>query len=374
MTRALGRTALLVFAATCTAASDLRAQALAEPILRGQALLGDTVLRSGTVILHRVSGDFQGEADSASVSSDGSFRFRLPAVPDPGRSEVYFASVRHAGILYFGKALTLPIQLDSTYEIQAYDTLMVPAQGRDLTVQARNIFLEAGEGGRWDVTDLFQVRNDEARTLVAQEGGVIWHHPLPEGAEGAEISQTDFTSGGAEVLAGEISVSAPIPPGERMFVVRYTVPDPFLSIPLPTKTEALEILIQEPAPPVEAPGLQQASQVELEPGSTFRRLAGADLAGQVVRLREGRRRFEPPVQWMAVILALILAAVGVWAVPASGGLRHTTSRQGWDRSALVLEVARLDEAFQSRADATPEERGAYEARRRDLLRRLAARG
>ncbi len=374
MTRALGRTALLVFAAACTAALGVRAQTLAEPILRGQALLGDTLLRSGTVILHRVSGDFQGEVDSASVRSDGSFTLQLPSVPDPGRSEVYFASVRHAGILYFGKALTLPIQLDSTYEIQTYDTLAAPLEGRDLTVQARSIFLEAGEGGRWSVTDLFQVRNDEARTLVAQEGGVIWHHPLPEGAEDVEVSQTDFGSGGAEVRAGEISVSAPIPPGERMFVVRYTVSDPFLSISLPTKTEALEILIQEPAPPLEAPGLELASQVELEPGSTFRRLTGADFAGQVVRLQEGRRRFEPPVRWMAVILALVLAAVGVWAVPASGARRQTTPRQRWDRGELILEVARLDEAFHSRADPTPEERGAYEARRRDLLRRLAARG
>jgi hypothetical protein len=41
----------------------------------------------------------------------------------------------------------------------------------------------------------------------------------------------------------------------------------------------------------------------------------------------------------------------------------------------VLEVARLDEAFASRrAAATPEERGAYEARRRDLMRRLASLG
>jgi hypothetical protein len=326
------------------------------------------------VILHRVSDDFQGEADSTSVGADGSFTFRLPAVPDPERSEVYFASVRHAGILYFGKALTLPVQLDSTYEIQAYDTLMTPPEGRDLTVQARNIFLEAGEGGRWNVTDLFQVRNDEPRTLVAPEGGVIWHHPLPEGVEGAEISHTDFSSGAAEVRAGEISVSAPMPPGERMFLVRYTVPDPFLSIPLPTKTELLEIMIQEPAPPLEAAGLEQASQVELEPGSTFRRLAGADLMGRVVRLEEGRPRSEPPVRWMAVILALLLAAVGVWAVPASGGRLQAAQRPGRDRRSLVLEVARLDEAFHSRADPTPEERGAYEARRRDLLRRLGALG
>jgi hypothetical protein len=379
VTRALGRSALLVLLAASGLGpgGPVLAQVPAEPLVRGRALLGDSVLRSGTVILHRVSESAQGEVDSTQVAPDGSFALRLPAVPDPERSEVYFASVRHAGILYFGKAITLPVQLDSLYEIQTYDTVMAPAGGVDLAVKGRSIFLEQAEGGRWQVTDLFEVLNDRPGTLVAREGGLIWSHPLPEGAQDAEVSQTDLIAGGAEVREGKLVITAPLPPGERLFVVRYAVPDPFLAIPFPTRTDALEILVREPAPLLESPALKPGEPAELEPGATFRRLTGATLEGTVVRLVEGQGATQPPVRWMAVTLAVLLTGVGLWAarsghaVPAPGAPRPAVR----DRRALILEAARLDEEFASRkAAATPEECGAYEARRRELLRRLGALG
>jgi hypothetical protein len=79
---------------------------------------------------------------------------------------------------------------------------------------------------------------------------------------------------------------------------------------------------------------------------------------------------------MAVTLAAVLAAVGLWAVRT--GIPGTAGRAGaadsQDRRSLVLEIARLDEAFASGASPTAEEREAYEARRRDLIRRLGALG
>jgi hypothetical protein len=364
-------------AAALTCGGGLHAQVPAEPVLQGRVLLGDSVLRAGTVVLHRVSESAQGEVDSARVAADGSFALRLPAVPDPARSDVYFASVRHAGILYFGKALTLAVQLDSLYEIQAWDTVMAPEGGADLAVAGRSIFLEEADDGRWQVTDLFEIVNDRAGTVVAREGSPVWSHPLPEGIRDAEVSQSDLVAGGAEVRDGTLVVTAPIPPGERLLVVRYTADDPFLAIPLPRRTDALEVLIREPAPPVGSPALRPGEPAELQPGTTFRRLTGAGLEGTVVRLTEGRSPGLPPVRWLAVGLALLLTGVGLWAArpgwsPSAPGARRPTEP---DRRALVLEVARLDEDFASRkATATPEERGAYEARRRELLRRLAALG
>lgn len=377
MTRAAGATALLalLLATGLPPGSRILAQVPADPVLRGRVLLGDSAPGTGTVILHRVSSDSQGEVDSVRVAADGSFAVRLPAVPDPERSEVYFASVRHAGILYFGKPVNLPVQLDSLYEIRTYDTASAPPGGAVLTVQARELFLESLEGGRWQATDLFQVRNDASRTLVAPEGGVVWRHPLPERAADAEVRQSDVLSGGAEIQDGALVVTAPLPPGERLFVVRYAVPDPFLVIPIPDRTEALEILVQEPAPLLEADGLLPGEQVELEPGMTYRRLTGAALAGTVVRLTEGRAPAEPPIRWMAVTLAAVLAAVGLWAVSSgSPGGAARASAVPRDRRSLILEIARLDEAFASGASPTAEEREAYEARRRDLIRRLGALG
>lgn len=372
----LGRSALLALLVVSGFADGepLCAQEPVEATLRGRALLGDSVLRRGTVTLHRVSEQAQGEVDSVRVAADGSFSLRLPAIPDPARSDVYFASVRHAGILYFGKAITLPVQLDSLYEIQAYDTLIVPDGGVSLAVQGRSIFLERAEDPGWQAVDLFEVVNDRPGTLVASGDGVVWSHPLPEGVQSAEVTQTDLVGGGAEVREGTLVVTAPIPPGQRLLVVRYRVPDPFLTIPVPTRTEVFEVLVREPGPPLESPALVPGEPAQLDDGAPFRRLSGAGLEGTVVRLAQGRATRQPPVQWLAVTLALLLTGIGLWAT-RSGSAAPAGRIQATGRQALILEVARLDEDFASRrASATPEERGAYEARRRELLRRIGALG
>ena len=351
-------------------------QVSAEARLRGQVLLGDSVLRAGTVVLHRVSADFQGEIDSVRVARDGAFSFLLPAVPRPDGSDVYFASVRHEGILYLGRPLSLPVHLDSLYEIQAYDTLTAPSGGAPLTIVARSLFLEATEGGAWHVTDLFQLNNPGNRTWVAPAGGEVWRHPLSAGAEGGAVTQLDFAAEGAAVSGEELVVTGPLPPGERLLVVRYTVPNPFLTIPVPVHTEALEVLIKDPAPPLEVPGLAAGPPVELDAGSVFRRFAAEDVAGQTIRVVEGRRPSDPPVRGMAVALALILAGFAAWTLQSRSGpatIRAPLPPPA-DRRSLVLEVARLDEDFSARHDPTPEERGAYEARRRALIQRLARLG
>jgi hypothetical protein len=114
----------------------------------------------------------------------------------------------------------------------------------------------------------------------------------------------------------------------------------------------------------------------MEPGVTFRRLSGVNLDAQVLRLAEGEEDRPPPVRWLAVILSLVLGAAGTWAVQRGGtSVRpQRTPAAPRGRQALILEVARLDEAFEARPDPTPEERGAYEARRQALLRRLAQLG
>jgi len=85
--------------------------------------VGEGVMRSGTVVLHRVSAEDSGEVDSTRVDSDGSFALTLPHVPDhAARPEVFFASVEYRGLHYFGPAIT-------EAEIKSYIE-----QGRDLGV------------------------------------------------------------------------------------------------------------------------------------------------------------------------------------------------------------------------------------------------
>lgn len=362
-----------VLCALLVGASGSSAQELAVAELNGRVLVADSALTRGSVVLHHVSRDAQGEIDSTAVAPDGTFRFRLPAVPDPERGDVYFASVRYAGILYFGSPVTVPIQLDSLYEIRAWDTTLVALAGAALPVQARNVFLEEQDGA-WQVTDLFQVRNDTERTLVARDDGAVWRYPLPPGALDPQVAQAEFAAAGPEFEEGALVVREAIPPGERIYVVRYGSADPFLEIPMPGITEVVDVLVREPAPPLDVPGLSLLGSVELEPGTTYRRYNGGDLADATLRLLPGAGSTRFPVEWFAVAVALVLAAIGSWAVQAKARPSPAPAGAPFGRDGLILEIARLDEDFDALPSPTPEERGAYEARRRELLRRLGVKG
>lgn len=356
-------------------------------------------LQQGTVVLHRVTRQEAGEVDSVRLGDDGRFEFLLPAVPDPeGRGDVYFASIRHQGIFYFGGAITQAVQLDSLYRIEVHDTVGAPPGGADLPVSHRTVFLEEGEE-RWEVTDLFELHNDRGRTVVGTEGGVTWTYPLPEEARDFRAGQGDFPPDAVDFEEGEVRVSAPVPPGRRVFVVRYAVPSLELTIPLPGATEVVELLIREPAPAVEVPLLEASPPVELEPGTTYRTFTAEDLRDTRIRVRPGEEERSFPVEWLAVILALVLAVAGLVAVGmgrrerlpggtpagpvpaprgerAPGGERDPTGDvrgEGATRQELILEIARLDEAFEATDDPTPEEEARYRARRERLIERLASR-
>lgn len=357
----------------------LGAQQAAEPVLHGQVLVGDTALSTGTVVLHEVTSEDQGEVDSVSVAPDGTFTFRLPATPSTAEDRFYFASIRHAGILYFGSALADPSQLESVYEIQAYDTLMVPPEGYDIPLQARNMFFEPN-GEEWRVTDIFQVRNDEGRTLVAGEGAHVWRYPLPPGARDFTSGQGELSLEGTTFEDGVVSVRAAIAPGERVFVFRYTVDDPFGVVPTPGLTEEFDVLVREPAPRVGVDGLELAGRVEVEAGSTYRRYSGVEVGPERVRLVQTQSEGDLPIAWITVVVGLALALVALFVLRGKNGLATAGAPRpegpagpARDRQAILLEVARLDEAFE--ADSTPSEteRAAYEARRAELLRRLRAR-
>ena len=370
--------ALLALAAL-SLAGPIHAQELAEAVLTGRALLSGEPVAGATVTLHRVAADSAGELSTTTSGPDGSFTLPLPHVPDPGnRSEIFFASVRHWGILYFGSPISQAAQLDSPYLIQVYDTTAAPVGGADLTIRVRNVFIEPMEGA-WRTTDLFQLANDSDRTLVAREGDVTWSHPLPVGARDLELGQGDLAP--EQIVLGDetVQVTAPMPPGERLVVLRYTLDVLETTVPMPGRTERVELLIREPAPPLDVVGLTGLPPVELEEGSAYRRFVGDSLQGVTARLVE----VDPPTTvslgWVAVIMALILAGTGVLAfkgsrVPASE-MTHAAvtepspgSEDMEPRRKLVLEIARLDEASADEAD--PSRRASYLQRRDELLARL----
>ena len=333
------------------------------PILEGIVFEGDSTLNTGTVVLHRVGPGGSGEVDATSLGSGGEFQFLLPAVPDADvQGDIYFASVDYEGVLYFGSAITAVEQLDSLYVVQVFQAEEVPLEGASLPVDVRTMFIEFA-GDAWVATDLFALDNSGTRTLVAQEDGVVWSYPLPPGATEAELGEGDLPPDAVTFDRGRVLVRAPLPPGDRVLMIRYRLEDLESTIPAPGRTEVFEILVKEPAPPLRVEGLEPVDVVALGPGSSYRRYGGKELVDLDLTIVETEDRGPPPLEWLAVLTALILAAGGFLAYvrprrAVAGGVDG-----GLGREALILQVARVDDALAEAAEVDT---------RSELLERRAA--
>jgi len=330
-------------------------------------MVADSPLTRGTVVLHHVSDVTQGEVDSTRVARDGTFSIRLPSVPDPRRGDLYFASLRHQGVLYFGQAVAQAVQLDSLYLIQAYDTLLAPAEGMPVALVSRSLFVEA-EGATWRITDVFQLQNDLGRTVVARPDGRVWSYPLPTAATDVVTGEGEMSSDAIAYEGGGIVARAALPPGEKLIVVRYTLATPEMEIPTPGTTGIFDVLVREPAPPLDVTGLALGDAIELENGGTYRRYAGEDVAVPSVSVALGEESGPPPVQWIAVALALVLAAGGLVALRRASP-RPEPARTD-PRQALLLELARLDEDFERKRSPSAAARQEYQTQRAELIRRV----
>jgi hypothetical protein len=302
--------------------------------------------------------------------ANGEFSFTLPGVPNPAMGDIYFASVRHQGVMYFGPAITQAIDLDSLYEIHAYDTLLAPTDGANVVLEARTLFVDPQDQS-WTITDVFQLRNDFDRTIVARPGGRVWAYPLPPAA--TDVVMGDEMSADVSTYdSGSLVVRAALPPGERLFVVRYTLASLEVAIPTPGTTAMLDLLVREPAPALDVPGLTPSEGVQTESGATYRRYAGENVAMPSLQIALGEETSPPPVQWIAVILAGILALGGILALRSRSARAPAVARSG-TREDFLLEVARLDEEYQRQSSPTEAGTQEYRARRAALLQRLRER-
>lgn len=361
----------VLFVAACGALAPRAAagQVPADPRLRGQVLRAGAPLSDVDVVLHRVSIDQAGEIDTTAAGPRGDFTFRLPSVPtDAEEGDVYFASVRHDGVLYFGPAIARAVQLDSTYTVQVYDTTTAHPAGAQLPLAVRYIVAEQGPEG-WRITDLFEVLNEARETFVAAPEGITFQHPLPQGIQNVQVGGGDLSASLATTEGGILRLSGPIPPGQRQFVLRYTVPDlNGFVVPVRPSTREVEFLVSEPAPDMQVAGLDAVESVAMSPDVSFRRYAGPGPVSGQLSVTMVESSGELPLQGFAVGLAFLLAAGGLWAVmrgqggpqpaPAggiSGGAPPGPGRGAPagvpgpgtafvdERRTLLLEVARIDD-------------------------------
>ncbi len=359
--RKVFRLGLAVSVLACIGA-PLTAQEAPAPVIEGIVNLAGAPADTSHVVLHQVSALVSGEIDSVTVGPGGRFSISLPHAPgSQGEGEVFFLSVTYDGILYFGDPIGAAGVGEDPYMIEAYPLETVSGGSIGLAISVRNILLEPTETG-WLVTDLFGVENRGMSTLVAPEGERIWEHDLPADAFDFTIGQSDLAPEAMVFDGGKIQLNAALPPGERVFLMRYEVESDVLVMPVNQEVDRFEFLALDPERAISLSGLVEAEPVELD-GLTYRRFVAARLAPTVIRVSSrGLLDTHSAIPVLASALALALALVGAFLASRSKG-----QRQPRNRSEALVHVARLDEA-QGTDDRLPHDE--YERARRFLIVRL----
>jgi hypothetical protein len=367
---ALPAVALPAVATLVLVGSANPAAAQEQPRLEGALVVGDAPADTGTVVLHRVTLEEAGPVDSVTVGVGGAFAFLLPDAPEPGGA-MYFATYRHDGVVFFAPPITTLEGLGEPYELRAWPSRPLPPEGGSFRVSYRNVFIEEGPDG-WRVTDVFEVGHDDPWSWTSPDpdgDAPVWSHPLPSTATNLQAAETDLDPGSIRLDRGALEVTAPFPPGDRLFVLRYDLPSIEATFPLVGLNRVVELLVREPAPVMRVEGLQADAPVEIERGSVYRRWWAEDVRDVAPRIVLGEAQTTNPA-WVAIGLALLLVMLGSWyflkrppppeaAVAAGRGATRTLHQ-------VKVDIAHLDEAVAS--GAMDAEEGAR--RRRELLAEL----
>ena len=345
--------------------SDLQGQQL----LRGQVVRGTIPVTDGYVMLHSVTSLRAGQVDSISLDQNGSFVFELPGFGNiGGLDEVYFASVEYQGVLYFGGAVTEVSQLENFYSIEVFMAKNVPKEGVVLPLKVRNILLEETTN-TWKVRDVMALDNFGGETLVPTGDGVVWNYPLPSGFQNPEVVRGELPPEDVGFTDEGVFVRAPLPPGERMLVIVYELPELSTTFPAPGPTGIVELFVKEPGPSLEITELSPLDVVSLEPGSTYRRYSGSNLNETDISLTAVIELEPYPLGRISLAIGILLiCGVLIFGQSKSDDLISPKVTITDERKSIVLRIAQLDQLLKSVRKES--DIGDLKAKRKKLLDQL----
>ena len=346
---------------------------LGQELLRGQVVIGDIPVTDGFVMLHSVSSLRAGQVDSVALDHTGTFEFALEGFGEiQGMGEVYFGSVEYQNVLYFGGPITEREQLETIYSIPVFAAKSVSKEGVSLPIIVRNLLLEKGPE-TWQVRDVIAIENPGDQTLVPTEGGVVWSYPLPEGFENPEIVRGELPPEDVTFTDGRVLVKAPLPPGERMLVIVYQLPELEMAFPAPGATRTFELFVKEPAPTLEVTSLNPLDVVSLEPGSSYRRYSGSNLRDVTLSVTEVPDRKPYPLGRLSFAVGIILSSmIGILGLRMSSNANSRKPPTAKDKRSIILEIAQLDELLES--DLEEKKAADARARRTELVALLKDQG
>lgn len=338
---------------------------------------GDTIrpVQGVWVVLHRVGADTAGPVDSIRSDARGTYRIAYRQRGD--ERTIYFVSAHYGGIAYFSPPLPPDGATEDDAELIVYDTA---SSGIPLRVQGRHIVISAaGAEGARDIVEVYEIANETDRTLISPDDRqATWRGRLPAGVTEVRIGEGDVAQEAVRIAGDTLEVYAPMAPGLKSFSLAYRVPATAfpLRVPIDSPVVTFEVLVEDPAVRVEAPGLAPTQPATVE-GRTFRRFeadsvpAGTVLRASLPALGDSRRSLYVAVVLIAVMAAMLVALARTFARRGTGGApAGVASPAARSADSLAREIAALDAEFERTPATDREMQEAYAARRAALKEAL----
>ncbi len=279
----------------------------------------ETPLARGWVVLHEVAmGGRGGPVDSARSDARGGYTLTI-ARPDTGA--VYIVSSRYQGIAYFSEPLTVAAAgTVRARPIVVYDT---SSSGPAVAVSRRLVTIarpKRGGDGTRDVLELLELKNPGTETRIAVDTlAPTWAGAIPHPAIQFQVGQGDLAPEAVTRRGDTVAAFAPIPPGEaRQLSYAYVLPADVRHavIPVDQPTAEVDLLLEDTAAAVTAPGLERLGVQEIEQ-RRFARYRARHLAARtsvVITLPGGGFRAQMLVPVVVLLAALALVAGLVVAI------------------------------------------------------------
>ncbi|HEV8264638.1 MAG TPA: hypothetical protein VGQ06_06790 [Gemmatimonadales bacterium] len=287
--------------------------------MSGRVLRGgrDTVpLARRWAVLHRVTRDAGAPLDSAPTDARGRYRLRLTA-GDTGA--VYVVSTWYDSLAYF----SLPLNVVGRPAVQVEDLIVYPTTKRGPPIRlARRLLTLArpAQDGTRDVLEILELANTGLTTRITDDTLVpTWAGAIPRAALQFQPGQGDISPEAMVVRGDSLHVLGPIPPGApKQLSYGYVLPAGIatVAVPIDQETTELNLLVEDTAAVVTAPGVQPLGVQEIEQRRFAAYRAGPLVAGAAVTIALPSSGFRPQMllPYVIIILATGMVAALVWAL------------------------------------------------------------
>ena len=269
---------------------------------------------AAVVVLHRIGAAGEGPVDSARTTAQGNYRFFRP---EADSSAQLFASVRHDGVAYVSGEPERHAGAVRIPPITVFDT----SSTSGVEVSQRHLLVRGPErDGSRAVLDLIILRNLTDRTRVAAGDGPTWLGRLIVGSVDAIFPTGDASAEAVRIRGDTLSVSAPIPPGDRQIAISYVLPATRrLTLPLDAPVRTLVLMLADTTAAVAHGGVESLGIREFEQ-ERYIRFEGLDTPGgdSVVIALPDRPVAAADLWWLVVVASagvLAAAAAKWWRAP-----------------------------------------------------------